>query len=104
METTADRFISQRGFYEDASLAFTTKQQLFASPTKTRAAPKDNSSPPTGQPRDDFCSTEQEDSNKTYQALLQNQVLGIDNTYLLHEIHNSEDYHQSQQLYTRMQK
>jgi hypothetical protein len=37
--------------------------------------------------------TEQEDGNKTYQALLQNQILGIDNAYLLHEIHNSEDYH-----------
>ena len=31
-------------------------------------------------------------------------MLGIDNPYLLHEIHNVEDYHVSQQLYTRMQK
>jgi hypothetical protein len=31
---TADRFISQRGGEEDASMAFTTKMQLFATPTK----------------------------------------------------------------------
>jgi hypothetical protein len=35
----------------------------------------------------------EDDNTRTYQALLQNQVLGIDNPYLLHEIHNVEDYH-----------
>jgi hypothetical protein len=37
-------------------------------------------------------------------ALLQSQVLGVNNKQLLNEIHNCEDYHASQQNYTRMQK
>ena len=43
------------------------------------------------QQREDFMQLEEE-NKKTYRALLQNQVLGIDNVHLLHEIHNSEDY------------
>ena len=82
-----DRFISQRGVDGDASMAFTTKMQLFASPQKKFG----NETPTTSEKE----MNEQEDGNKTYQALLQNQILGIDNAYLLHEIHNSEDYHQS---------
>lgn len=34
----------------------------------------------------------EEENKKTYRALLQNQVLGINNEQLLHEIHNSEDF------------
>ena len=79
-------------------MAFTTKLELFASPTKKRQ--RSSSSENEGVES----TTEECDSKRTYQALLQNQVLGIENPYLLHEIHNVEDYHQSQQLYTRMQK
>jgi len=46
----------------------------------------------------------QEESKKTYRALLQNQVLGIDNPYLLNEIHNSEDFLQKENLYSQMQQ
>ena len=95
---TADRYISQRTG-EDASLAFTTKLQLFASPSKNRQ--RSSSSEQDNEAKE---KTEECDSKRTYQALLQNQVLGIENPFLLHEIHNVEDYHQSQQLYTRMQK
>ena len=31
-------------------------------------------------------------------------MLGIDNAFLLHEIHNSEDYMLKQNLYTQMQQ
>ena len=39
-----------------------------------------------------------------YTALLQNQVLGIDNPYLLHEIHNSDEIMMKGNLYTELQK
>ena len=44
----------------------------------------------------------EEENKKTYRALLQNQVLGIDNEHLLHEIHNSEDYIFQQQTYSQI--
>ena len=46
----------------------------------------------------------EEDNKKTYRALLQNQVLGIDNVHLLHEIHNSEDYIYQQATYSQIQQ
>ena len=46
----------------------------------------------------------EEENKKTYRALLQNQVLGINNEQLLHEIHNSEDFMQQQNLYSQMQQ
>lgn len=39
---------------------------------------------------------------RDYQALLQNQVLGISNAHLLHEIHNSEDFAHRQNSYINM--
>jgi hypothetical protein len=39
-----------------------------------------------------------------YTALLQNQVLGIDNPYLLHEIHNSDEMVLKDNLYSQMQR
>lgn len=39
-----------------------------------------------------------------YTALLQNQVLGIDNPYLLHEIHNRDENYMKEDLYSQMQR
>jgi len=44
----------------------------------------------------------EEENKKTYRALLQNQVLGIDNEHLLHEIHNNEDYVFQQATYSQI--
>ena len=41
---------------------------------------------------------------RDYQALLQNQVLGISNAHLLHEIHNSEDFAHRHNSYINMQQ
>lgn len=46
----------------------------------------------------------EEENKKMYTALLQNQVLGIDNPYLLHEIHNSDENYMNTHLYSQMQK
>jgi hypothetical protein len=46
----------------------------------------------------------EEENKKMYTALLQNQVLGIDNPYLLHEMHNSDDNTVKRNLYSQMQK
>jgi hypothetical protein len=46
----------------------------------------------------------EEENKKMYTALLQNQVLGIDNPYLLHEIHNSDENYMNTQLYSQMQR
>eukprot|EP00351_Strombidinopsis_sp_SopsisLIS2011_P002242 CAMPEP_0116888526 /NCGR_PEP_ID=MMETSP0463-20121206/23597_1 /TAXON_ID=181622 /ORGANISM="Strombidinopsis sp, Strain SopsisLIS2011" /LENGTH=75 /DNA_ID=CAMNT_0004553477 /DNA_START=167 /DNA_END=394 /DNA_ORIENTATION=- len=40
----------------------------------------------------------------TYTALLQNQVLNIENRYLLNEIHNSDEKYQSKDQYAQMQR
>jgi hypothetical protein len=53
------------------------------------------------QPKEDAMQLEEE-NKKTYRALLQNQVLGIDNEHLLHEIHNSEDYIFQQATYSQI--
>ena len=39
-----------------------------------------------------------------YTALLQNQVLGINNPYLLHEMHNKDENLMKEQMYSQMQK
>jgi hypothetical protein len=39
-----------------------------------------------------------------YTALLQNQVLGIENPYLLHEIHNSDENYLQHNLYSQQQR
>jgi hypothetical protein len=39
-----------------------------------------------------------------YTALLQNQVLGIDNPYLLHEIHNCDEIVMKDNLYSQLQR
>jgi len=62
---TYDRFISQRNG-DDAALAFTTKVQLFSSPNKYRQ--RSSSSERTTEPE----QSEECDSKRTYQALLQN--------------------------------
>ena len=46
----------------------------------------------------------EEENKKMYTALLQNQVLGIDNQYLLHEIHNIDDNCLNDNLYSQMQR
>lgn len=46
----------------------------------------------------------EEENKKMYTALLQNQVLGIDNPFLLHEIHNADENHTKTNLYTQQQR
>lgn len=46
----------------------------------------------------------EEENKKMYTALLQNQVLGIDNPYLLHEIHNIDENCMNDNLYSQMQR
>jgi hypothetical protein len=42
----------------------------------------------------------EEENKKMYTALLQNQVLGIDNPFLLHEIHDSDENYMQGNLYS----
>ena len=46
----------------------------------------------------------EEENKKLYTALLQNQVLGIDNPFLLHEMHNSDENHLKTNLYSQLQR
>ena len=46
----------------------------------------------------------EEENKKMYTALLQNQVLGIDNPFLLHEMHNSDEIFSKDNLYSQMQR
>lgn len=46
----------------------------------------------------------EEENKKLYTALLQNQVLGIDNPFLLHEIHNSDENFHKDHLYSQLQR
>ena len=46
----------------------------------------------------------EEENKKMYTALLQNQVLGIDNPFLLHEIHDSDENYMQGNLYSQMQR
>jgi len=77
-------------------MKFGTKVEIFAQPAPDNEEGEDgdqNKRPP---------SQSEEENRKMYTALLQNQVLGIDNPYLLHEIHDSDELvgHQKDRLYS----
>lgn len=98
-----DRFISQRSSEIDSALLFGTKVELFSSPTKSpdkNGLDSEMHEDHSQQQHQDTELVTQEESKKTYRALLQNQVLGIDNPYLLNEIHNCEDFLQKENLYS----
>lgn len=88
----------------DSAMLFGTKLELFCSPTKSPDKQQQDSDMHEEhnqqQQQQDMELITQEESKKTYRALLQNQVLGIDNPYLLNEIHNSEDFLQKENLYS----
>lgn len=46
----------------------------------------------------------EEENKKMYTALLQNQVLGIDNPFLIHEIHDSDENYSNSSLYSQQQR
>lgn len=105
MQAKGDRFISQRSAEFDSALLFGTKLELFSSPYKSPDKTQLDSEMQevnVQQQQQDTELVTQEESKKTYRALLQNQVLGIDNPYLLNEIHNSEDFLQKENLYSQM--
>ena len=65
----SDRFIMTRTLYRDLATSFNTKSELLS-----------NASPHEGCPcKDCSCECNRDDSHKLYTALLQSQVLGVDN-------------------------
>ena len=84
------------------------KQELYAtqfvSPTKQSKRNDENQNDTQGQQPQEDTTQLAEENKKTYRALLQNQVLGIQNEHLLHEIHNSEDYICQQATYSQIQQ
>lgn len=108
MKIQGDRFISQRSYEEDSAVLFGKKVELFShtmiTPTKkSRRDEGEDENQPGQQPKEDARQLEAE-NKKTYRALLQNQVLGINNEQLLHEINNSEDFLAQENLYSVMQQ
>jgi len=106
MLSRGDRFISQRSAEGDDAIRQRIKQELYAtafsSPVKkARREGQDDEGAQGQQPKEDTLQIEEE-NKKTYRALLQNQVLGINNEHLLHEIHNSEDYIFQQATYSQI--
>jgi hypothetical protein len=100
-----DRFISQRSFNEDAATLFGTKVEIFSmdiDETPSPQVPTQDGQQQQSQKADS--NMVEEENKKMYTALLQNQVLGINNPYLLHEIHNSDEVGSNENLYTQMQR
>jgi hypothetical protein len=69
-------------------MKFGTKVEIFAQPPPEK---EESDSQDGDQNKRPETSQSEEENRKMYTALLQNQVLGIDNPYLLHEIHDSDE-------------
>ncbi len=78
---------------------FGTKVEIFSVDKNEEDAEERRNSHQVNQQRHDS-SINEEENKKMYTALLQNQVLGIDNPYLLHEIHNSDEIVVKDNLYS----
>lgn len=89
----SDRFISLRG-EEDVAMRFGTKVELFSCAEAAALESVKLSGQPqqaTTQGSQGENSLQEEENRKTYTALLQNQVLGIQDPQLLNEIHNVDE-------------
>ena len=92
-------------------MKFGTKIEIFAPEAHNPNHQEDTSDNQTqgnqggNQPQRSESTASEEENRKMYTALLQNQVLGIDNPYLLQEIHNRDEICQKDNLYSyQMQK
>ena len=84
-------------------MKFGTKVEIFSQDATATAQSIDDShqvNQSQSQQQRPESSASEEENRKMYTALLQNQVLGIDNPYLLHEIHNSDEMCQKDGLYS----
>ena len=99
-----DRFISQRGADDDASSLFGTKVEIFQASSDDEEQEELRNSTQVNASQVKDSTLIEEENKKMYTALLQNQVLGIDNPYLLHEMHNNDDSTAKRNLYSQMQK
>lgn len=86
-------------------MKFGTKIEIFApeaqNPNKAEEAVDHTQNNQGGnQPQRSESTASEEENRKMYTALLQNQVLGIDNPYLLHEIHNRDEMGEKDNLYS----
>lgn len=78
--------------------------ELFAVDSAEDEDEERRSSQLVNQPQRPESNMVEEENKKMYTALLQNQVLGIDNPYLLHEIHNRDENYMKHDLYSHMQR
>lgn len=100
-----DRFISQRSLNDDAANIFGTKVELFAiDQADAEMQEQRNSTQVDGSQNSKDINQADEQNKKMYAALLQNQVLGIDNPFLIHEIHDSDEHCGDPTLYTQQQR
>jgi hypothetical protein len=99
-----DRFISTRASGEDAATLFGTKVELFSADKNDQESEDRRNSTQVNQSQVKDSSLIEEENKKLYTALLQNQVLGIDNPFLLHEMHNSDENHLKTNLYSQLQR
>jgi len=82
-------------------MLFGTKVEIFSQdPAQTPRKPATNPEEDQQQQRGGDSSQSEEENKKVYTALLQNQVLGIDNPYLLREIHQSDEMVVKDKLYS----
>jgi hypothetical protein len=89
---------------EDASSLFGTKVEIFSMDKDEEEEEERRNSTQVNATVAKDSNLVEEENKKMYTALLQNQVLGIDNPFLLHEIHNSDDIVAKQSLYSQMQR
>ena len=89
-------------------MKFGTKVEIFSPEPKKRGGNDDGedtcnqhqvNQSQNGQQQPEQSASEEE-NKKTYTALLQNQVLGIDNPFLLQEIHNIDEISHKDRLYS----
>ena len=95
-----DRFISSRCLSEDASSLFGTKVEIFSPDGEDPDSEERRSSTLVNASVQKEQSLIEEENKKMYTAILQNQVLGIDNPFLLNEIHNSDENFAKRNLYS----
>ena len=110
-QITGDRYICMRSANDDKDdnkgevqgldLKFVTKIELFKIDHQEEEEQRKNN-----QLVCDHQKTEQTlqeiENKKTYQTLLQNQLLGIENENLLNEIHKNDENYMNKNLYTQM--
>lgn len=101
MRAANDDNEDSKGEVQGLDLKFETKIELFKIDHQEEEEQRRNN-----QLVCDHQKTEQTlqeiENKKTYQTLLQNQLLGIDNPNLLNEIHKNDENYMNKNLYTQM--